>query len=221
MEVHMLEILGTRQQALLRLLLRRKPGMTVEEISRALKVTRNAVRQHLAALENNGLVAAGGTRPSGGRPEQLYVLSEAGKELFPRHYSWLAQLVVESLRQESGAEGLRARLQDMGAAVAQRMRAAHPGLATREQKVEKLSELMQDLGYDTRDDAASTRATTIEADNCIFHSLAMKNPEVCAFDLALLSTFADSDVDHQECMARGGNVCRFKFLPRSADPVVK
>ena len=142
----MLEILGTRQQALMRLLLKRKPGMTVEEISKALKVTRNAVRQHLAALENNGLVAPGGTRPSGGRPEQLYVLSEAGKELFPRRYSWLAQLVVESIKQESGVEGLRARLQDMGAAVAQRMRAQHPGLTTREQRVEKLSELMQDLG---------------------------------------------------------------------------
>lgn len=209
----MLEILGTRQQALLRLLLKRKSGLTVEEISKSLKVTRNAVRQHLASLENNGLVASGGTRPSGGRPEQLYVLSDAGKELFPRHYSWLAQLVVESIRQETGAEGLRARLQAMGASVAQRMRSQHPGLATREQKVEKLSELMQDLGYDTRDNTDRAH-TTIEADNCIFHSLAMKNPEVCAFDLALLSTFADSKVDHQECMARGGNVCRFKFLPK-------
>ena len=210
----MLKILGTRQQALLRLLLKRKPGMTVEEISKALKVTRNAVRQHLAALENNGLVAAGGTRPSGGRPEQLYMLSEAGKELFPRHYSWLAQLVVESIKQESGVDGLRARLQNMGAAVAQRMRAQLPELTSREQKVEKLSELMQELGYDTRGNSDHTRATTIEADNCIFHSLAMKNPEVCAFDLALLSTFADSNVDHQECMARGGNVCRFRFLPK-------
>jgi predicted ArsR family transcriptional regulator len=217
----MLETLGTRQQALLRLLLKRKPGMTMEEISRALKVTRTAVRQHLVALAKNGLVAPGGTRPSGGRPEQLFVLSEAGKELFPRRYPWLAQLLVGSIRQESGVEGLRARLQDMGAAVAQRLRGQFPELTTREQKVEKLSELMQDLGYDTQDHSASTSATTIEADNCIFHSLAMNDPEVCAFDLALLSTFADSKVDHQECMARGGHVCRFRFLPRSADLVVK
>src|ERR1700741_5148128 len=131
----MLGILGTRQQALLRLLLKRKPGLTVEELSKALKVTRNAVRQHLAALENSSLVAPAGTRPSGGRPEQLYVLTEAGKELFPRHYSWFAQLVVESLKQEAGAEGLRGRLESMGAAVAQRLRNQHPGLATREQKV--------------------------------------------------------------------------------------
>ena len=76
----------------------------------------------------------------------------------------------------------------------------------------KLSELMEELGYDTRDHDDKVGATTLEADNCIFHSLAAKNPEVCAFDLALLSTFTDSKVDHAECMARGGNVCRFRFL---------
>lgn len=51
----------------------------------------------------------------------------------------------------------------------------------------------------------------IEADNCVFHELAAKHPEICDLDLALMGTFTDSDVDHQECMARGGNVCRFRF----------
>ena len=207
----MLAILGNRQQALLKLLLKRKSGLTVDEISTALDITRNAVRQHLAALENDGLVTQGDTRPSGGRPEQLYVLTDAGRELFPRHYSWFAQLVVETIKEESGEDGLRERLRAMGTTVAQQMRSQHPQLTTRQQKVDKLSEVMQQLGYETRDNAGTAAAATIEADNCIFHNLAMKNPEVCAFDLALLSTFTDSKVDHQECMARGGNVCRFRF----------
>ena len=210
-ENQVLAILGTRQQALLRLLLKHKSGRTVEEISAALDITRNAVRQHLAALENDGLVTQGETRPSGGRPEQLYILTDAGRELFPRHYSWFAQLVVESIKAESGADALRERLGAMGKSVAEQLRARHPGLETRQQKVAALTDVMEHLGYDTKDADGPADATTIEADNCIFHSLAMKNPEVCAFDLALLSTFTDSKVDHQECMARGGNVCRFKF----------
>jgi len=36
---------------------------------------------------------------------------------------------------------------------------------------------------------------------------------ICHFDLAMMERFTDSKVDHQECMARGGNVCRFKFTP--------
>ncbi len=210
----MLAILGNRQQALLKLLLKNKSGLTVVELSTQLKITRNAIRQHLVALEKEGLVAHGDSRPSGGRPEQLYVLTDAGRELFPRHYSWFAQLVVESIKQESGAQALRERLGAMGAGVAQQLRSQNAGLENPRQKVEKLSEIMEELGYDANTPTLSDGALVIEADNCIFHHLAMANPEICQFDLDLLSTFTDSEVEHQECMAKGENVCRFRFSPK-------
>lgn len=62
----MIEILGDRQKQLLKLLLTNKSGLTVDELSKGLKITRNAVRQHLAALERDGLISPGATRPSGG-----------------------------------------------------------------------------------------------------------------------------------------------------------
>ena len=207
----MLELLGSRQQALLKLLLKNKGGLTLDELSEYLKISRNAVRQHVSALENNGIVTEGVTRPSGGRPEQLYVLTDEGKEFFPRNYSWFAQLMVESIAQESGVAGLRERLGTIGEGVAQQLLSQNSVFKTREQKVEKLSEVMEELGYNTKSFAVDSDALTIEADNCIFHNLAMKNPEICQFDLALLSTFTDSTVNHEECMAKGGNVCRFKF----------
>ena len=210
----MLELLGSRQQALLKLLLKNKGGLTLDELSEYLKITRNAVRQHVAALENNGIVTQGVTRPSGGRPEQLYVLTDEGKEFFPRNYSWFAQLMVESIAQESGVAGLRERLGAIGEGVAQQLLSQNSVFKTREQKVEKLSEVMEELGYNTKSFAVDSDALTIEADNCIFHNLAMKNPEICQFDLALLSTFTDSTVNHEECMAKGGNVCRFKFTAK-------
>ena len=210
----MLEILGSRQQELLNQLLKNKSGLTVDELSRQLMITRNAVRQHLASLENDGLVTPGVSRPSGGRPEQLYVMTEAGKELFPRHYSWFAQLIVESIKQEAGVEGLRARMGAMGSEVAQQLRLQHAGLENQQKKVEKLSELMEQLGYSTKGNKVVDGDPVIEADNCIFHNLAIKNREVCQFDLDLLSSFTDSNVEHQECMASGGNVCRFKFTPK-------
>ncbi len=210
----MLELLGNRQQELLKFLLKNKGGLTLDELSGYLKITRNAVRQHVAALENNGIVTQGVTRPSGGRPEQLYVLTDEGKEFFPRNYSWFAQLMVESITQESGVAGLRERLGAMGVGVAQQLLSQNSALKTREQKVEKLSEVMEMLGYNSRNSSVDSDAPTIEADNCIFHNLAMKKPEICQFDLALLSTFTDSAVNHEECMAKGGNVCRFKFTAK-------
>lgn len=213
----MLNILGNRQQELLTLLLKNKGGLTVDELAQRLDITRNAVRQHVSALENERLVAQGPTRPSGGRPEQLYVLAEKGKEFFPRQYSWFAQLIVESIKQEAGSEGLRARLGTLGAGVGAGLRNQHPQLQQQPQKVEKLSDIMQQMGYSTSNAADADGAPTIEADNCVFHHLAMHDPEVCQFDLALLETFTDSTVEHQECMATGGHVCRFKFTPKQKD----
>ena len=210
----MLAILGTRQQELLKLLLRSKGGLTVLELSERLGITANAIRQHLVALENEGLVAHGESRPSGGRPEQLYVLTPAGQELFPRHYAWFAQLVVESIKQEAGAEAARERLANMGSAVAGQLLRQHAGLEGRQQRVEKLAEIMEELGYEAAKVGVAGSEPTIEANNCVFHKLAMGDPDICAFDLALLSSFTDSAVDHAECMAKGGNVCRFRFLPK-------
>lgn len=210
----MLAILGNRQQDLLKALLRSKGGLTVVELAERLGITSNAVRQHLAALENEGLVTHGESRPSGGRPEQLYVLTAAGQELFPRHYSWFAQLVVESIRQEAGPEALRERLEGMGTGVARQLLGQNAGLADRRQRVERLAGIMEELGYETRQPDPAGAEPVIEADNCVFHKLAMDDPDICRFDLALLATFTDSAVDHEECMARGGNVCRFRFRPK-------
>lgn len=210
----MLEIIGKRQKELLQLLLRNKSGLTVDELAEQLRITRNAVRQHLAALGTDGLVAASATRPSGGRPQQLYTLTDRGNEVFPRHYSWFARLAVESITREHGAAGLRKRLVEMGTAVGEQLRAQYAGADTRQRKVAVLAQVMDQLGYNARATAASDKSPAVEADNCVFHELAMKNPEICQFDLAMMGALTESKVDHQECMARGGNICRFKFGPK-------
>jgi predicted ArsR family transcriptional regulator len=61
------------------------------------------------------------TQSSGGRPEQLCGLTSAGNELFPRHYSWFADLLLDSLRNEKGPDALRERLESMGRAVARQV----------------------------------------------------------------------------------------------------
>ena len=77
----MLNTMGERQKQLLKLLRANKLGLSVDELSKGLEITRNAVRQHLSSLEAAGLVTTGTTRPSGGgRPQQLYILTELGSE---------------------------------------------------------------------------------------------------------------------------------------------
>jgi len=208
------EVFGKSRKLLLRYLLRNKSGAAVDELAAAIDVTRTAVRQHLASLMSDGLVSTGAMRPSGGRPQQLFVLTDAGREAFPRHYSWFAQLLVEEIEQEHGTGGLRARLGRIAATVVSQLKQRHPVKdTTHPQRVQVLSGLMDDLGYDARTVQDAT-GPAIEADNCVFHELAMRSPEVCQFDLALLSSYTGAKAELTECMARGGHVCRFRFAPR-------
>ena len=209
-----MEIYGERRKQLMRHLLRNKAGASIEELARALGVTRTAVRQHLASLGRDGLVARGAERATGGRPERLFVLTKEGREAFPRHYSWFARLLMEAIAKEHGAAGLRVRLGRVASAVVVELRQRLPREDNRRQKVANASRLLDELGYDAHTAADLAGAPTIEADNCVFHELAMKNPEVCQFDLSLLSGLTGSKVDLDECMARGGHVCRFRFTPR-------
>jgi predicted ArsR family transcriptional regulator len=195
-------------------MLRNKSGASIDELARALGVTRTAVRQHLAALSRDALIAPGIERATGGRPERLFVLTQEGREAFPRHYSWFARLLIEAIAKEHGASGLRVRLGRIASAVVAELRQRSPQIGSHRRKVESVSRLMDELGYDARTGKDISGAPTIEADNCVFHELAMKNPEVCQFDLSLLSGLTGSKVDLDECMARGGQVCRFRFTPR-------
>jgi predicted ArsR family transcriptional regulator len=210
----MAEVFRTRRKLLLRHLLRNKTGASVDELARALGVTRTAVRQHLAASMRDGLVTRGGDRASGGRPNQLYVLTDAGREEFPRRYSWFAKLLIEAISDEHGVAGLRTRLGRIAASVVAELRRRGPEGRTRRERVRELATLMDGLGYDARTARDVGGAPVIEADNCVFHELAMKNPAICQFDLALLSGYTHSKVELHECMARGGHVCRFRFVPR-------
>jgi predicted ArsR family transcriptional regulator len=209
-----IETLGERQQQLLGLLLDNKAGLTVEELSEQLEITRNAVRQHLATLERDDLVRRGETKPSGGRPEQLYLLSDRGAEMFPRRYSWFSELLIEAMIAESGREAVGAKLDEMGRAVGRQLLSARAAEPDRAARVADLAAIMKELGY-AAEMAPPPADDTIQANNCIFHHLAAKFPEVCRFDLGLIGTFTDAGVEHQECMVRGGRLCRFKLTQKA------
>jgi predicted ArsR family transcriptional regulator len=213
-----IETLGERQQQLLVLLLSNKAGLTVDELSGELEITRNAVRQHLAALERDNLVRRGETKPSGGRPEQLYLLSSRGAEMFPRRYSWFSELLIEAMAADVGHDAVGDKLDQMGRAVALQLLKSKASPDDRASRVAAMAEIMKELGYEAAVPPAPAE-DTIAAVNCVFHHLAEKFPDVCRFDLGLIGAFTDSTVEHQECMVRGGRMCRFKLrpVPRRSD----
>jgi predicted ArsR family transcriptional regulator len=197
------------QRVLMQTLLHNKLGETVDGLAHKLAISRNAVRQHLTALERDGLVAKGARQPSGGRPEQLYVLTAEGHEQFPRQYSWISELLLQALENRSEND-LGDELERMGEAVGKSLQAQIGGAADNEARIAALAALMAGLGYDARA-TTDESGPAIEAQNCVFHKLAVKRPEVCRFDLAMMGASTGTTVEHRKCMARGADRCAFSF----------
>jgi predicted ArsR family transcriptional regulator len=207
---------GDRRGDLMNALLHDKSGLTVDALSERLGITRTAIRQHLTALERDGYVTRGGTQPTGGRPEMLYILTESGAERFTRRYSWFADLLVGLLKAELGGENLRSRLGEAGASAAAAVPHPTDSEAPLSKRLGTLAVAMRELGYETDTDLQEGDSEVV-AHNCIFHQLAAAHPEICQFDLGFMSRFANAEVEHVECMARGQHVCRFRFTGRSAE----
>jgi predicted ArsR family transcriptional regulator len=196
--------LGRTQQDLLNALLYHGSGMSIDELASHLAVTRTAIRQHLAALERDRLVLRGETRATGRRPEQLYQLSDHAREMFPRQYQLLANVLIEEVAGIIGPEALATLMRNMGRKLA----------AEREQDTvdeARIVHHMNQAGYEAQVFFRSSGEKEIVAHNCVFHRLAAAHPVICELDLALIGALGGGEVEHLECMVRGGHVCRFKL----------
>jgi DeoR family transcriptional regulator, suf operon transcriptional repressor len=200
----MLHVIGGRRQDILRLLLERKDGLTVDQIAAALSITRSAARDHVRSMERDELIAPSLTQTvTGGRPGTLYRLTDDGIALFPKNYDGLARLLLESLISRLGQAETEKELRALGKRLAADLKPRVGGGSLKD-KAGKIANIMGELGFE-----ATSSGDTIEAQNCIYHEMAQADPTVCTLDLALIGELADAKVDHKACMARGDSSCRF------------
>ncbi|HNP37110.1 MAG TPA: HTH domain-containing protein [Woeseiaceae bacterium] len=217
MESSTINAFGGRQRQLLTLLLESKKGLGVDDLADALKISRSAVHQHLTALERDGYVDKEVRASSGGRPGNTWYLNERGVHLFPKQYALFSDLLIQSLKDKLGSEELIAMLRNLGENLAKDQASNLHGKSVKEQ-IESVAEIMREFGYQARTvPDPEAELPLIDARNCIYHHLAREHSEVCELDLALLSTLLDADIEHVECMVRGGSACRFRVL-KQTDP---
>lgn len=207
------QVQSTREQ-LLHLLLQKQEGATIDEMATALRVSRNAVRQHLATLETEGLVAAASVRRLLGRPSHLYALTAAGREQFPKQYSMLSGMLLAALRQVHGEEGTRRVVESLAATLSGQLAHRVTG-DTPAERAASVAAIMNSLEYVAKTEQRGDELS-LTAVNCVYHHLAPEFPEVCDLDVDLLSRLLGGPVDHTECMARGGRLCRFVVPPATA-----
>jgi DeoR family suf operon transcriptional repressor len=208
----MLELFGRRQQELLKLMLKNKAGVSIDELASEANITRTAVRQHLTSLEADGYVCKGEERKTAGRPGQTFVLTRRGMDLFPKQYSWFSALLLQAMKEERGSEGLAQWLRGLAGTIATGLKSRLEGKAG-DRRLEEVVAIMDELAFEAKAvlRVDHPEGTAIEASNCVYHDLAKQFPEVCQFDLELLSQLTGSELDHHACMVRGGDICHFRL----------
>lgn len=208
LNINMLYGFGHTQRRILAGLLKARGGMTIDDFVHKLDISRTAINQHINALGKDGYLKKHTLVKTRGRPGQIYVLSKKGINLFPKQYAWFSELLLSSLKEQLGSKGLEDVLRGLGERVAGAYKDQLAGKGPSEQVIE-IAAIMQEIGYESSANTAEEHAIT--ACNCVYHDLAIEVPEVCIFDLTLISAMSKRKVKHLECMARGGHECRFKI----------
>jgi predicted ArsR family transcriptional regulator len=205
---------GNSQQQVLTQLLEHKSGVTLDELIAAVGLSRTAVNQHLIVLERQGYVRKGTPRKTGGRPQHVYVLTEDGTNLFPKQYSWFSTLLIQTLREQLGEEQASQYMFNLGVKKSAMLIPRLVG-KNRVERIAEIVKIMNETGFLARTVAPAEpdKLPRVECKNCVYHDLSKDYPEVCRFDIGFLSGLMGAEVEHQSCMQRGGESCRFRFVP--------
>lgn len=136
------------KRAVLDILKRRGPS-EAQDIATALGITAMAVRQHLYALEDEGLVAfAAAPRDGGrGRPSKLWRLLEPADSLFTDAHADLSVELIGNIRTVFGERGLDKLIAKRTEQQIAAYRAALATATTLKEKVKRLARLRSEAGY--------------------------------------------------------------------------
>jgi predicted ArsR family transcriptional regulator len=209
-----LPVAGESRQQVLTHLLECKSGASVDEVIASVGLSRTAVNQHLLVLEREGYVRRSAPRRTGGRPGRIYVLTEEGTNLFPKKYSWFSRILIQTLREQLGEEQLARYMYDLGVKMSA---ALIPRLVgkNRVERIDEIVRIMNETGFRAKTTTCEKgdKIPRVQCTNCVYHDLSKDYPEVCRFDIGFLSGLMGAEVEHQACMQRGSQVCRFRFKP--------
>ena len=179
----------------------RHGAATVEELARALGLTSNAVRSHLATLERDGLVRTDGVRrgPGAGKPAVLYELHPDGEPLLSRAYGPVLTAVLDVLVAELPPERAAAILREAG----RRLAASAPlprGGATLDERAQAAAAVLTALGGDV-EVVRDGGALRLRGWACPLSVAVARRPELCRAVESLVSEVAGARA--VECCEHG------------------
>jgi predicted ArsR family transcriptional regulator len=175
-------------------------GLTADDIASKLGITTNAVREHLAGMERDGVVQKAGQRPGTTRPSHIFALTPEVEQLLSQAYVPFLTELVRVFTERLPAPQVETLLRQTGSGLASAL-APRTRPARLRARIALASRLINDhLGAVTRVDANG--AYVIRGVACPLAALTGKHPSVCLAIETFVATVVGSAV--HECCDRGG-----------------
>ena len=195
-------------------LLKMRAGMTVGQLTEALHISQMGVRQHLAILEAEGLIAYYREKQGRGRPRHIYQLTDEANSLFPTTYANFAVGLMHEVAKFNGPgfinKVFRGRMESQLETYQQRL----AGKALRE-RIEELARIRDEEGYMARFEEAENDYILTEH-NCPISVIAQEYPRVCEIELALFRQSLGAKVVREEHLMQGSHKCCYR-IPKTKE----
>ena len=201
---------ATRQQILD--FLRRQGEGRVRDLGAHLDLTPTGVRQHLAILEREGLVASRELRGHVGRPALTYRLTAQAEALYPKAYGELAGALLESARLTLSHTEYQRLLEGAAEALAAPHLPVLAGLAPAA-RVEAACDVFraQDVVLTCEPDGSG--GFLLVERTCPFRDAAAGHPSVCGMHEALIGRLAGMETALVSTLVGGTDCCVYRLTP--------
>ncbi len=178
---------GVRAELLVAL--KKGQPLTAHELGDRFGLTANALRRHLKALEDEGLVRFDREVRGVGAPVFSFSLTVAGEALFPRRYMAVLANALDALHEASGREAVTAVLEAEWQELAEEAGPVLDSLPLGE-RVALLAELLTSRGYMAEaveeTPPGDMNVTTLRIHNCALGEIASRFPVACAVEARFL-----------------------------------
>ena len=162
--------------------LRKAQPLTAQELGARFGLTANALRRHLKALQEDGLVRFQREVRGVGAPVYTFSLTAAGEALFPRGYVAVLAHALDALRESGGDGAVNRVLEFEWRQLADEAEPVLEGLPL-EERVPLVAELLTSRGYmaEAVETSLPGEATmlTLRIHNCAMREIAERFPETC------------------------------------------
>lgn len=201
------------RQTVLDLIVEKGP-ITAARLAKILKLTTAAIRRHITALENDGLIApyesSQAAKRGRGRPARHYVATGKGHQGMSEDYSELANKALNFIAQLAGPEAVESfaasRSRDIERRYAPVIRQA--GEDPRARAMALADALTQD-GYaaTVREVGAGGFAVQLCQGHCPVQEVAGEFPQLCEAETQAFSRLLNVHVQRLATLAQGEHVC--------------